>query len=139
MHYEASLLDSNMYEKAGHSAAHNSPLCGDYKELPWGEGCQARPTAYLWPGVSCDQTLQDQCVPLPNCVNTFTNVVFLHHARLPSMDDLGLSRSCREERRGKEGSGAAPLPPVPTVAAPAAGQKSHLLRHKRGRAKQCWV
>lgn len=66
--------------------------------------------AYLWPGVSCDQTLQDQRVPLSNCVNTLADVVLLHHARLPSMDDLGLSRSCGEERRGKEGNKQHPRP-----------------------------
>lgn len=95
-------------------------------------GWQARLKAYLWPGVSCDQTLQDQCIPLPNCINTFTDVVFLHHARLPSMDDLCLSRSCGEETRGKKGKKQHPSPlhPLPRVAAPMAGWKSHLLSHR---------
>lgn len=89
-------------------------------------------TAHLWPGVSCDQALQDQCVPLPNRVNALADVVLLHHACLPSMDDLGLCRSCREERAGKEGNKHHPSPlcPLLKVAASMARWKSHLLRRR---------
>jgi len=90
--------------------------------------------------VSCDQTLQDQRVPLPNCVNAFTDVVFLHHARLPSMDDLGLSRSCGEERSGKEGNKQqlSPLRPLLRVAAPTAGWKSQFLSHRGEELDIAW-
>lgn len=131
----ASQLNKLSVCKMGHP--HPSPTCRRKPDTPLptvllcvettnkyrGEqGWQARPKAYLWPGVSCDQTLQDQRVPLPNCVNAFTDVVFLHHACLPSMDDLGLSRSCGEERRGKEGNEQFPISlcPLPRVASPTA-------------------
>lgn len=89
--------------------------------------------AYLWPGVSCDQTLQDQRVPLPNCVNTFTDVVFLHHTCLPSVDDLGLSRSCRKKRRGKDGSKQYPI-----SYAHCPGWLLSPLKPQSRRAKQFW-
>jgi len=49
------------------------------------------------------------------------------------MDNLGLSRSCGEERRGNEGNKlhSIPLTPLPVTAVPTAGWKSHLLNHRR--------
>lgn len=89
---------------------------GSDPRVDWRLRRQGQGGAYLGPRVPGDEALQHEGVPLPDGVDTLTDVVLLHHTRLACMDNLSLGGSWKwgegtglgKRRQGQRGWSKAP-------------------------------